>query len=87
MHHVFIIKRGDFKLTKKVEWEKQLNENKLDLLYKHKDGTRKIVDPYKLSQWSKAKRLSTSGKDCKNFDVGLYGKGQIFGESTVFEPD
>lgn len=40
---------------KKISKEKTAEENVVNLLYKHKNQDKKIVDPYKLSNYTNAK--------------------------------
>jgi hypothetical protein len=55
--YVYFIKSGEFKVVKKFKKEKKMEDNVGDLIYKHKDLTKKIVDPFKISNFTNAKQL------------------------------
>ena len=65
---------------KKLNQEKQIDENLINLVYKHKDNSKKIIDPFKLSSFTNAKQLQSHTSTSRQVEVCRYGKGQIFGE-------
>ena len=87
-HFVYIIKSGEFKLTKKLKLTSQKEDPKIRNFLQDDDSLSPSIRNFlnnKIQQLTKLKKLTLSRETVQEEEVLTLGVGQIFGEEQIVE--